>query len=118
MKILRPQVIIIFLAILFSCRPGDTPPKKYFISRDSLVTILVDLHMVYSIQSTFEYRKLAEEYDSIDIYSEIFDKHNVTKAAFDSTIAYYSKHPEDLTNIYDEVIMQLTMMQDSMKVDH
>jgi len=118
MKSLRVPVIIILLVIFFACRPGNTPPKRYFISRDTLVSILVDLHLVYSMQSTFEYMNIAEAYDSVDLYSRVYAKHGVTKAAFDSTIFYYSKHPEDLVKIYDEVIMKLTMMQDSLKIEH
>jgi hypothetical protein len=117
MKILLSAVFIFFLVFFLSCRSGDTPPRKYLIHKDSLITILVDLHIVYSIQSTLEFKRLSEEFDSIDLYSKVFDKHNVTRAAFDSTIAYYSKHPEDLITIYDGVIMKLTMMQDSLKVD-
>lgn len=117
MKTLCLLVFFILLIFNISCQSGKTPPKKYLIQRDSLVTILVDLHLVHSIQTTFEYRQIAADYDSIDLYSKVFSRHGITKAAFDSTISYYAENPEELLNIYDEVIMQLTMMQDSLKPD-
>jgi hypothetical protein len=110
-------VFIVLLIFNISCQPGKTPPREYLIQRDSLVTILVDLHLVHSIQSTVEYRQILADYDSIDLYSKVFSRHGTTKAAFDSTISYYANNPEELLNIYDEVIMQLTMMQDSLQSD-
>jgi hypothetical protein len=115
MKSFLSLALIIFLTVIFSCRPDQKPPKQYFVPRDKLVGVLVDMHLLYGIQSTPEYRALATAYDSIDLYSVVFARHGITKAAFDSTIAYYSGRPEDLTSIYDEVIMQLTMMQDSLQ---
>ena len=111
-------VLNVLMIFNISCQPGKNPPKDYLIQRDSLVTILVDLHLVHSIQTTFEYRQIAADYDSIDLYSKIFSRHGITKAAFDFTISHYAENPEELLNIYDEVIMQLTMMQDSLKSEN
>jgi len=109
--------VVLFLLVFFSCNPSKPPPREFFIPRDELVEILVDMHMVRLVQTTPQYKDLARDYDSIDIYSNIFRKHNTTQQAFDSMIIYYSRTPKDLITIYDEVIMKLTMLNDSLMPD-
>jgi len=105
----------IFLLIILSCNPSKPPPREYFIPREKLVEILVDMHMADAIQSTPSFRDLSLDYDSIDLYSDIFLQHETNKLAFDSTMIYYSKNPRDLVSIYDEVIMKMTMINDSLQ---
>jgi hypothetical protein len=77
--------------------------------------VLVDIHLTFAIQTTPEFHEFFKLYDSIDLHSGIFAKHHVDKAAFDSTLSYYSRNPENLIEIYDEVIMRLSKMQDSIQ---
>jgi len=104
-------IIAIMLLSLAACK--HSKPGKYIIPQETLVPVLMDMHLTYAIQSSSELRKLAREVDSIDVYSYIFDKHNITRLRFDSTIAWYSQNPELFTDIYDQVIMQLTQLNDS-----
>jgi hypothetical protein len=109
-------LILIGLFLLFlGCNPHHGIKKKYLLERDVFVNLLVDIHLTYAIQGSSEYHELSRKYDSIDIHSVIFQKYGVEKAAFDSTMSYYSKKPEDLVKIYDEVIMHLNQLQDSIK---
>ena len=107
--------IILCLFIFFGCQTEKKPPKKYFLTRDQIIPVLVDMHLVFAIQTTPEFHELTRLYDSIDLHSDIFKKHNIEKAAFDSTMSFYSKNPEYLIDIYDEVIMRLSKLQDSIK---
>jgi hypothetical protein len=80
------------------------------------VPVLIDIHLVYALQSSAMIRDLAREVDSIDTYSYIFDKYDVTRVQFDSTVAWYSRHPKLFTDIYDQVVMQLSRMNDSLNL--
>lgn len=108
-------LILLGLVLITGCK--DRPPEG-LIEQEELVPVLVDLHVVYAIQSTMDYRRLSQDYDSIDIYSYVFDKHGVTKIQFDSTIAWFSRHPKLFTEVYDEVVMQLTQRSDSINPEH
>ena len=108
----RLLIIAILLIWAAACDSSKTP--RHLISQEDLVPILVDFHMVYSIQSTQMFRTFSREYDTIDTYSFIFDKHGVDKALFDSTIAWFSAHPTRFTEVYDEVVMVLTQRSDSL----
>ncbi len=106
---------LLTLLVLISCSSGKKPDADLLIPDDKLVPVLVDLHLIYALQTTQEFRSLANQYDSIDVHSDIFEKHNITKAQLDTTLSYLSKNPKDLLDIYDEVIMLLNLMQDSIK---
>jgi len=110
-------IIFLSLFLFLSCDAKKKPPKKYLLTRDQIIPVLVDLHLTFGIQATYEFHELTRLYDSIDVHSAVLKKHNVEKAAFNSTISYYSDNPEHLINIYDEVIMQLSKLQDSIKLN-
>ena len=108
--------IFTFLLPLFffgSCQHDK--PQKDLLKKDDLIPLLIDLHLVYAIQSSLDYRKISQNVDSVDVFTYIFEKHGVSKVVFDSSIAWYSRHPELFTEIYDEVVMDLTQKQDSIE---
>ena len=110
------RFIIIFLPllVLVSCQRDRL--HKDLLDKDELIPVLIDLHKAYAIQSSVKFRNISLDVDSVDVYSYIFDKHNITKVVFDSSIAWYSRHPKQFTEIYDEVVMDLTQTRDSLEV--
>ncbi len=108
-------VLIVWLCLLSLVSCQEDRPHRYVLEKEELVPIIVDFHLLYAIQSSSEFRELAREADTVDTYSYIFDKHGISKAEFDSSIAWYSRHPKLLTEIYDQVVMSLTQMQDSLE---
>jgi hypothetical protein len=103
-------IAIIFLSVA-AC--NSSKPGKDLIPPETLVPVLIDMHITYALQTTSEFRQLARYVDSVDTYGYIYDKHNISREMFDSTLVWYSRHPKLFTDIYDEVIMQLTKLHDS-----
>lgn len=106
--------ILWLLPVVVACQRDR--PQKDLLEKDEMIPLLVDLHMVYAIQSSVEFRKILLDTDSVDTHTYIFYKHGVSKAVFDSSIAWYSRHPTIFTEIYDEVVMNLTQMRDSLEM--
>jgi hypothetical protein len=106
--------ILLTLLVIGGCE--SSKPGKDLIPPETLVPVLIDIHLVYALQSSAMIRDLAREVDSIDTYSYIFDKYDVTRVQFDSTVAWYSRHPKLFTDIYDQVVMQLSRMNDSLNL--
>src|SRR4030042_2922369 len=117
MHTFRLVVFGISLLLITGCNSHREFKKKYLLDREDLVNVLVDIHLANALQGSPEFYKISRVYDSIDTNSMIFSKYGIEKASFDSTLAYYTKKPEILTSIYDEVIMHLTQIQDSIKVN-
>jgi hypothetical protein len=107
-------IVTMFLSLV-ACK--SSKPGRDLIPPETFVPLLVDLHLVYSIQTAQKFRNLSREVDSVDTYSYVFEKHGVTKAIFDSTLAWYTRHPDQFTDIYDHVVMQLSQIADSLGVE-
>lgn len=107
------KFFLICLVLFHIVACNKDKPGKDIIIPETLVPVLVDLHLLYAIQSEPTFRTIALQFDSVETYTYVFDKHDVTKVEFDSTIAWYTRHPTLFTGIYDEVVMQLTRIFDS-----
>ena len=105
---------ILVLTVFYACAKK---PPGYAIPRENLVPMLVDFHLNYSVQQSPDFRQEIQEYDSLDAFSYIFEKHGYTKADLDTTLAWYLKNTDFYVDIYDEVIMRLTQINDSINPD-
>jgi len=111
-------IFILALALLIIVPDGCAKKKKisgsYYIPRETMVQVLVDIYLLDGITDSYKYYRMYREDDTIDMQSEIFDKYNVNRERFDSTLSVYSSYPELLDKLYDEVIMNLNLIQDSL----
>lgn len=98
-----------FVIFGFSCAEKKSISGKDFIPHDSLVQILTDLHLMDGVTNDTRFYHKFNPGDSIDMYTWIFEKHSITKEKYELTILEYSKYPELLDQIYDEVLMQLNL---------
>ncbi len=108
----NPVILLLFLIITFSgCDKDKKITGKEFIPREVLVDILVDLHLVDVVTND---RKFHRRYhtDSIDMLNPVFEKYNFNRAIFDTTMAEYSRYPEQLDQVYNEVLIKLNVMLD------
>ncbi|MFC2080799.1 DUF4296 domain-containing protein [Bacteroidota bacterium] len=108
------KILLISLVLLGILACHRDKPGKNILPAEDMVPVLIDMHMSYAIQTEPNIREISRKVDSIDSHSYIFNKHNVAKADFDSSISWYSRHPKQFTAIYDEVVMKLTRLNDSL----
>ncbi len=115
MQIFRLLVLCAFLLLILGCNSEREFKRKYLIDKKEMVDVLIDIHLANALQGIPEFYKISREYDSVDINSPVFKKYGIEKAQFDSSMVYYSSKPEVLIHIYDEVIMRLNQLQDTIK---
>lgn len=111
----RNQWFIIILALVFvipACKQKSIKGKE-FIPRETFVDVLTDLHLIDGITNDMRYYRKYNPNDSIDLYTAIFEKHQITKEKYKRTLDEYSKHPNLLDKVYDEVLMNLNQMEDA-----
>ncbi len=70
--------------------------------------------MMDAITNSPGYFRKYNQRDSLDLYSNIFEKHRISKADFDSTVAAYTRRPDLYKEIYDEVLLKLNMRLDKL----
>lgn len=87
-------VAVVVLSLLSACADK---PKGNVIPPDKLEDVLYDYHlaqvMISDLPSSQRYKK--------DLYFDyVYDKHGVTKAEIDSSLVYYARYPEGLSEVY------------------
>jgi hypothetical protein len=102
--------IIILLSLLLcfaSCK--NNSKNVCLIPRDTFREILIDLQQVdgyYSMNfGKFHYN------DSSNFYNQVLARYGYTRACFDSTFLYYTRHSKKFDDIYEEVITELQKLE-------
>ena len=112
---MKKILIIAFLISIFSCREDPTLIRQRdLISKRKLVSILAEMHMMDALANNSDIHPFFPQGDSIKIYDNILKKYKVTSAEFDSTIAMYSRRPDLFVKIYNDVIMRLNYINDTL----
>ena len=88
--------------IFFSCKKQE---PHLPIDENNLVSILVDIHRAEAAvdaENVFVKDSLGKKY-----YTQIFDKHHVSKRDFDSTMSLLERDPDRLQKVYTPVVKEL-----------
>ena len=107
-----PSILILLLVLTFTaCQKKKSITGDEFIEREVLVDVLVDIHLMDGVTQD---RKFGRKYDvdSLDIFTPILEKHQVSKQMFDTTMFVYSRNPELLDKVYNDVLIKLNVMLD------
>ena len=107
-----PSILILLLVLTFTaCQKKKRITGDEFIERDVLVDVLVDIHLMDGVTQD---RKFGRKYDvdSLDIFTPILEKHQVTRQMFDTTMVVYSRNPELLDQVYKDVLIRLNVLLD------
>jgi hypothetical protein len=105
-------LIILVFTIPVGCIKKKHIAGKAFIPREVFVDVLVDIHLVDGITNDRKFYRRYPEVDSIDILGPILEKYQVSKQMFDTTMFEYSRYPELLDQVYNDVLMKLNIMLD------
>jgi hypothetical protein len=107
-----PGILFLLLVLTFTaCQKKKSISGNEFIEREVLVDLLVDIHLMDGVTQDRKFNRKFEV-DSIDIFTPILEKHQVTKQMFDTTMFVYSRNPELLDQVYNDVLIKLNVMLD------
>lgn len=107
MRLLTAGILGLALFMISSC----SREKKDIIPERKMAPILVDIHIADEIVTSRHSLDPDIVYDSAKTYGWIFKKYGITKAVFDSSMAYYSDRPDALNKIYNRVIASISKME-------
>ncbi|MCF8372506.1 MAG: DUF4296 domain-containing protein [Bacteroidales bacterium] len=109
--LLLPGLALALLALVYSCSVPDSRVSipSGLIPRDTLVHLLVDIHLADAFLSQ---NRLPKEKDGRNaFYAGITKKYGYERVMFDSTIHYLATQPKLYNDIYEEVLNQLSLIQ-------
>ena len=82
------------------CRP------KGILSSREMRSLLVDLHKTDGLLQISGGRIMENEVKDL-YYAQVLEKHGVTQAQFDSSLVWYTAHPQFFNKIYPKVLKEL-----------
>jgi len=104
MKLLKQVAAISTFILFFACTTKINVPRE-FPPEDSMAVILADIYYVEATMGQArDYMMRGKEEEQLKLYKDILDKHNLTKQVYDTAFAWYSEHPQLLSEVYDKVI--------------
>jgi hypothetical protein len=104
---------IIIALVLVSCstgKPKESKPQGIIESKD-MTELLVDLQQIEGANNLKLFQGDTGQINYALLYETIFEKHGTSKAEFDSSMAWYTIHPEEMEVIYDSVIEELMKVE-------
>jgi hypothetical protein len=112
---MQSRIFFLFLAFVFLTLSGCLQKKSIkgdqYVDRETLVNVLVDMHLAEGIINDRKFHRRFEA-DSVDLLIPIFEKYGITRKKFDTTMYVYSKYPDLMDEVYNDVLIRLNVMLD------
>ena len=99
--------LITSLLFLLACAEEKKEPD-YVWKEDRFLEVLTEFQKAEAIVRLGYHRSTDSLFLNDSVYSAVFRKMNVSKAAFDSNYSYYLNDPERLERIYEQLIINLS----------
>lgn len=110
----KNRLILFFLLanILFvTCKRHQSVVSEEIIPKDSLINIIVDLHLADAILLNPITQSKISDISSNRLYKTVLDKYGITKERFNNSINFFAETPIVLDSIYDKVIEKLSIIE-------
>lgn len=91
-----------------------TNQPENVMSRTQFTNFLVDLHTLDGALAV-KGMGYADNREAVYYYNNLFIKHGITQADFDSTLAWYVKHPKKFERVYSQVIDELNVLNQNVQ---
>ncbi|HSZ25826.1 MAG TPA: DUF4296 domain-containing protein [Cytophagaceae bacterium] len=103
--------ISILSILLFSCKEKPLVIPDNILTKDKMVGVLIDVHLLEAIISG----KNISRDSSILLYSlyekNLFRKHNITDSIYRKSFEFYSNQPDLINTIYLQVVDSLSLRE-------
>jgi hypothetical protein len=106
----RLIIFCLFAFIILSCTKPQVEIPAGILKKEQLVPILADVHIAQAA-SVMNAASDSTRYSLSELMKYIFKIHNTTQAQYDSSVGFYTHHPEIMEQIYDSVITELSKKQ-------
>lgn len=95
--------LFVFLLIAFLFLSCEEKPEG-LLSKREMEEVLYDYHIAQYMASNLSFD---ERYKSHLYVEAVFEKHGITEAQFDSSLVYYNRHIDEISDIYAHVKSKL-----------
>ena len=99
--------LIVSVLLIESCSQKEASVPKEILSPDSMVSILVDVHLAEASSNLTRINDPVKIM-AYDLYPLIFKTHHTDSATFRQSFDWYLDHPKRLDKVYEQVINELS----------
>ncbi len=116
---LNKYIFLLIIPLFLSCNNSDENVVKEkpanIIPEQEMIELLVDIHLIEGT-TRYGYGKSGnqEDYNNY-LYEFVLEKHNISFDDFTKSISYYTRDIQRMTEIYSEVITELSELQSKVK---
>ena len=109
---LRTAIILaVLMTTISGCGDEETPVRPgYVIAEDTFVRVLADHALAESAMALNIRGVRSDRIDSVYAFDPLAEN-GVSRAAYDSTIAWYARHPELYKQVYRRVLDSLSAFE-------
>jgi len=112
-----PFILILLLALTIpACNKEQRITGKEFAKREVLIDVLVDIHLMDGVTQDRKFNRIYDV-DSVDVLTPILEKHQISRQMFDTTMYVYTRNPELLDAVYNDVLIKLNVLLDEINKD-
>ena len=105
MRLMRSILLCLNVLFLLVCIVACGPERpKEILSDAQMEEVLYDYHAAKTLGEAVS---PSEKYKATLYYLNVFEKHHTTEEQFDSTLLWYSTHPEAFDKVYQKVIKRI-----------
>ena len=111
---IKPAYIPALLSLFVSCNNPSEKIPDYALNKEEFSELLVDFTLAESAANINVLNVAGLKGDTVYAFNPLLD-HNISKEKFDTTLYYYSHHPEQFKEVYALVLEKLNRLQTSRK---
>lgn len=100
---MRRFLLMLQLVMIMALMSCEVDMPENVIPPGKMEVLLYDYHLVQSMGSEYA----ASDYKEKLFYEYVFEKHNVTKERFDSSMMWYNRYPKHLKKLYTSLEARL-----------
>jgi hypothetical protein len=111
---MRNYISLFFLTAIFLTACGGDKPGKEIIDKREMISLLTDVIIIDgSLYNVTQQPDSLYKYGT-GRYLALFKSYNTDSARFNKSFKYYTSKPEDLKDIFDQVLQNLKSKSDSL----
>ena len=107
-KILSGFILILILGSCYRTEKDPSFNMNLVLPADSMVTLLTDLHLADGVIIMLKDKKQPIKHLSNEYLEAVLQKHSVDTDQFEESMRYYAYHTEELDDVYERVITELS----------
>jgi hypothetical protein len=105
-------ILFTVIIVLLACKQEKVP--EGIVDKDQMINLMVDMHITDSYLNQV-YNRDTMLMQAKTRYQYIFKKFGIDSTKFSRSLNYYSKRPQEFTEMYETVVKELEKLEEAAK---